>query len=79
MTQPTERNLGEQPVAALLRERGISPHRLVEASPEPITHKMVSRACKGRWLTPNSRRKLLAALHALGETSLTLEDLFNYR
>ena len=39
---------------------------------------MVSRACKGRWLTPNVRGKLLRALNKAAGKTYTLEDLFTY-
>ena len=78
MEPPAERNLGEQPIALVLRERGLKGSDLVAASPTPITHKLIARACKGRWLTPHSRRIVLAAINrATGET-YRLEQLFNY-
>jgi hypothetical protein len=78
MNPELERNLGEQPVARLLREHQLKPHDLVAASAEPMTHKMVSRACKGRWLTPNTRAKVLQALNRATGRTYTLRDLFNY-
>ncbi len=73
-----ERNLGEQPVATLLRARGLNAQALVAASTEQITHKMVARACKGRRLTPNVQGKILRALgRATGET-FQHGDLFTY-
>ena len=78
MDDDFERNLGEQPVAKLMEKHGLKPHDLVAASPTPMTHKMVSRACKGRWLTPNTRDKVLAALNRAAGQSYTLRDLFNY-
>jgi len=75
------RDLGEQPLAALLTRLGLKPHDLVAASTAQLTHKMVSRACKGRRLSPHVQQKVLAALNALnprtGE-SFTLADLFTY-
>ncbi|NCC51148.1 MAG: hypothetical protein EOM20_08030 [Spartobacteria bacterium] len=74
-----ERNLGEQPLAGIMSEHGLKPHDLVAASQEHITHKMVSRAVKGRWLTPNTKGKILRALNnAVGQGTFTLPDLFNY-
>jgi hypothetical protein len=78
MDQPNERNCGEQPIAALLAERGLSSHDLVAASTEQITHKMVTKACKGRWLTPNVRVKVRNALNRAAGTDYFLADLFNY-
>ena len=64
--------------AVLMAERGLKPHDLVEASAEQITHKMVSKACKGRRLTPNVQGKVLRALNIVTGESYTLTDLFNY-
>ncbi len=73
-----ERNLGEQPIARIMEEAGLKPHDLVTASPVQMTHKMVSRACKGRRLTPNTQAIVLAALNAATNKTYTLLDLFNY-
>ena len=75
---PIERDLGEQPLAAILTARQLRAHDLVAASTEQITHKMVARATKGRRLTPNVQGKILRALNrATGET-FTLPQLFTY-
>ena len=73
-----ERDLGEQPLARLLAERGLKSHDLVAASTEQITHKMVARACKGRRLTPNVQGKILRALNAATRLQFSAADLFNY-
>ncbi|MGA0369289.1 MAG: hypothetical protein ACO3N7_07550 [Kiritimatiellia bacterium] len=73
-----ERNLGEQPLRDFMKKHDLSPHDLVAVSPEPITHKMVSRACKGRWLTVNARNKLIRAAEAATGESLKKSDLFTY-
>ena len=78
-SEPREHNFGEQPIAQLLQEKSITPHQLVDISSEHLTHKMVSRACKGRWLTPNVRQKIRNALNQISDTPHTLQDLFNYR
>ena len=62
MQADVERNLGPQPVARLLAELGLKPHDLVASAAEPMTHKMITRACKGRRLTPRAQAKVLAAL-----------------
>ncbi len=79
MPDETERNLGPQPVAALMAELSLKPNDLVAASGEQLTHKMVARACKGRRLTPNVQAKVLRALNAASGRQYTLEQLFNYR
>ncbi len=48
-----ERNLGEQPIARIMADHGLKAHDLVAISTEQLTHKMVSRTCKGRRLTPD--------------------------
>ena len=73
-----ERNLGEQPITMIMVERSLKPHDLVVASPEQITHKMVSRACKGRRLTRNVQHKVMRALNRAADTEFMLSDLFNY-
>ena len=55
MSSEIERDLGEQPIVQVMAEYGLKASDLVAISTEQITHKMVSRACKGRRLTPNSK------------------------
>jgi len=43
-----------------------------------MTHKMVSRACKGRRLTPGTQLIVLKALQAATGRSYRLGDLFTY-
>jgi hypothetical protein len=78
MNDAIQRDLGEQPIAALLAEHELSSHDLVTASTEQITHKMVKRACKGRRLTSNTRFKVRNALNRAAGTTYGLGDLFNY-
>jgi len=73
-----ERNLGEQPIAQILAAEGLKPHDLVAAVSVQMTHKMVSRACKGRRLTPNTKTIVLNALQAATGKTYALKDLFNY-
>lgn len=74
-----ERNLGEQPIARLLTAHGLKAQDLVAASTEGLTHKMVARACKGRWLTPNTRGKVWRALNGVSGKTYALNELFNYQ
>jgi hypothetical protein len=76
--EPAERNLGEQPLARLLAERGLSSKDLVKASTQQLTHKRVARGAKGRRLTPNTQAKVLQALNAATGQSYALSDLFDY-
>ncbi len=73
-----KREFGEQPIARILNEAGLKPHDLVMASPVQMTHKMIARACKGRWLTPNTRAIVLSALNAATGKQYTQADLFTY-
>ena len=73
-----ERNLGEQPIARIMAEAGLKPHDVVKASAVQMTHKMLSRACKGRRLTPNTQAIVLNALQAATGKSYTLAELFTY-
>ena len=73
-----ERNLGEQPIARLLRESGLKAQDLVSASTEHVTFKMVTRACKGRRLTPNVQSKILRAWNQATGRADDRSDLFTY-
>ncbi|MDD3374327.1 MAG: hypothetical protein PHY73_01215 [Candidatus Omnitrophica bacterium] len=73
-----ERNLGEQPIKEILDTHGLKSHDLVVASKGEITHKMVVRASKGRWLTPSTRKKVLKALNEACQEKFELIHLFNY-
>ena len=73
-----ERNLGDQPIKEIIEEYSLKSHDLVVASENKITHKMVARAVKGRWLTPPTRRKILNALNEACQKEFALTDLFNY-
>ncbi len=78
MNPEIERNLGEQPIARIMREHHLKPHDLVAISPVEITHKMVARACKGRRLTFNTQSKVLDALNRATGRNYSLRELFNY-
>ena len=78
MAEEIERNLGEQPIARVMADAGLKAHDLVKASPVQMTHKMVSRACKGRKLTPNTQNIVMNALQAATGKPYTLRDLFTY-
>tara|TARA_B110000495_G_C22668723_1_gene395356 strand:+ start:186 stop:422 length:237 start_codon:yes stop_codon:yes gene_type:complete len=73
------RDMGEQPVAAILAEHGLKANDLVKASATPMTHKMVKRACKGRKLTGNTMRIVRDALNLCLSAKYGLPDLFNYK
>lgn len=73
-----EPNLGEQPLKQIMLEHNLKPHDLVEVSTEQITHRMVTRASKGRRLTKHVQIKVLNALTKAANKTYALEDLFNY-
>ena len=72
------RDLGEQPIAVIMVLHGLKAHDIVAASTEQITHKMITRAVKGRRLTPNVQRKILGAVNKAAKKSYALKDLFTY-
>ena len=72
----TELNLGEQPIQKLMDHHGLKPKDIVDAAQEQMTHKMVSRAAKGRKLTRNTREKVLRALNLAAGESYAMGDLF---
>ena len=78
MNEGIERDLGPQPIAAILAKLNLKPHDLVAASTQQLTHKMVSRAAKGRRLTINAQIKVLNALNTAAGKNYSLHDLFNY-
>lgn len=78
MNEKIERDLGQQPIGKIMAERGLKPHDLVAASTQQLTHKMVSRACKGRRLTLNTQTKVLNALNLATGQNYSLHDLFSY-
>ena len=78
MTSDIKIDFGEQPIAKIMALYGLKAHDLVESSTAQITHKMISRAVKGRRLTPNVRSKILDALNKATGKQHRLRDIFNY-
>lgn len=87
MTEDTKKdvelNLGPQPLDALMTERQFSNHDLVAACKEPMTHKAVVRARKGRRLTPKMKVRMTETFNALvrskgEEANYGVKQLFNY-
>ncbi len=82
---PIERNFGPQPLEALMLEHCLGNHDLVAASEEPLTHKAVQRARKGRRLNRPMQRRVAIALNRAAslqgktlEREWTVSDLFTY-
>lgn len=72
------RDFGEQPIARIMAADGLSPHDIVAASTKQMTHKMISRAAKGRRLTPPVQFKILNALNKATGKNYSLNGFFNY-
>ena len=80
-----ERNMGVQPLDGIMTEQALGNHDLVAASREPMTHKAVQRARKGRRLTKHMQQRMADALNALMksrgqeiERPWVVKDLFTY-
>jgi len=73
-----ERNLGVQPIDGVMEALGLSASDVVEASSVQMTHKMVSRARKGRRLTDNAKGKVHRAMCAAAGKEFAISELFNY-
>ena len=78
MPPDPERNFGPQPIARVMQDRGLTPNDLVRASEDQLTHKAVSRAMRGRWLTPNMQDKVRRALERASGERHALGELFTY-
>jgi len=80
-----ERDMGVQPLDGIMVEHELGNHALVSASAEPMTHKAVQRARKGRRLTKHMKQRMADALNALMkqqgkeiERPWVVKDLFTY-
>lgn len=78
MNNKVMHDLGEQPIAKIMAELGLKPNDLVINSIEQITHKMVSRAAKGRRLNLKIQYRILHALNKVSGKEYVLKDIFNY-
>ncbi|MEZ6035332.1 MAG: hypothetical protein R3C17_19740 [Planctomycetaceae bacterium] len=78
MNEEKERNLGPQPIASLMQQLQLRSHDLVAASTEQLTHKMVTRAVRGRRLTSNTKGIVQRALNQATGNVYKLKELFNY-
>ncbi len=80
-----ERNMGVQPLDGIMTEHELGNHALVAASTEPMTHKAVQRARKGRRLTKHMKQRMVDALNRAVklqgkeiEQAWGVKDLFTY-
>ena len=78
MNGEIEHNLGTQPIARIMDDHGLRAQDLVAVSTQQLTHKMVSRACKGRRLTPKTKSKVRDALNKAARKEYAMEELFAY-
>lgn len=75
----SDKELGTQPLDALLTRLELSNADLVRFSTQQLTHKMVQKGRKGRRVTPNVQKKILEALRAAKpDQAFELKELFNY-
>ena len=79
----SERNLGTQPLDAIMVKHSLTNNDLTEIADVQLTHKAVQRARKGRRLTPHLQRRIMetlnAALHSKKiEASYVKSELFTY-
>ena len=73
-----ERNFGKQPIVQIMLDYDLKAKDLVDISTEHLTYKMVSRACKGRRLTPNVKSKVHNALNKATGKKYPMGKLFTY-
>jgi hypothetical protein len=73
-----ERDLGEKPIKQIIEQYALKNSDLISASTENITYKMLSRACKGRRLTPHVQQKICNSLNNATGKVFLINDLFNY-
>ena len=78
MNYDIKKDLGEQPIAGIISEKNLKSHDIVNASTEQVTYKMISRAVKGRRLSPKVQNKILRAINILTGNRYSLKDIFNY-
>jgi len=73
------RDQGVQPLDEILSKLDLKNADLVERSTEQLTHKMVARGRKGRYLTRNVQLKIRNALNACqSEKKYRIGDIFSY-
>lgn len=77
-SESIERNLGVQPLQEAMDKRDLKSADLIAASSETLTYKMISRARKGRRLTPHIKVRITNAFNQASGEDLKPKDLFNY-
>ena len=70
---------GMQPLDEILTRFALKNSDLVKNSKAQLTHKMVAKGRKGRYLSRNVQAKIVSALNASqAEKKFVLPELFNY-
>jgi hypothetical protein len=78
MSSHMDKNRDEQAISRIMVASGLKPHDIVAHSDEQITHKMITRAMKGKRLTLHVQLKVLNALNKTVGKNYSLKDLFPY-
>lgn len=78
-----ERNLGTQPIDAIIEKHALKNHDVVQMNRGGLTHKIVQKARKGRRIKPNMKVRVTEALNAVLkqrgiEEKYGVGQLFNY-
>jgi len=75
----SSRNKGAQPLDNILNKLGLKNENLVKVCTQQLTFKMVTRARKGRQISPHVQSKILTALNTCqSQKEYRLGDIFNY-
>ena len=82
-TPALERNLGTQPIDAVMEKHALKNHDVVQMNRGGLTHKIVQKARKGRRIKPNMKVRVTVALYvALKQRGIEekygVGQLFNY-
>lgn len=77
------REMGMQPIDTIMTEHGLKNHDVMDMNRGSLTHKHISKARKGRRLTPKLKVRVTTALNAALkkrgiEKQFVPKDLFNY-
>ena len=77
------REMGVQPIDGVMTEHGLKNHDVMDMNRGSLTHKHISKARKGRRLTPKLKVRVTTALNAALkkrgiEHQFVPKDLFNY-
>src|SRR4051812_13170026 len=75
--------MGVQPIDAIMTQHGLKNHDVMQMNRGGLTHKHVTKARKGRRLTPKIKVRVTQALNAVLkqrgiEEEFVPKDLFNY-